>query len=62
MGIYFLIIGVTLILYVLFWRLYLFVAPKIMSDSLPEYVRKPKLWQFFLLVFVLSYVREKLDI
>ena len=62
MELYFLIIGVTLILYVLFWRLYLLVAPMIMSESLPDYVRKPKLWQFFLIVFAAGYVRKKLDI
>lgn len=62
MGLYFLIIGVTLILYVLFWRLYLLVAPMFMADSLPDYVRKPKLWQFFLLVFATGYIRKKLDI
>lgn len=55
------IIG-ALILYFLVWRLYLLIAPKIMPDSFPEYVRNPKFWQFVLAMFALGTIRKKLDI
>jgi len=61
MGYSLILLGI-LVVYFLLWRLYLFVAPKLMPEDWPNFFREPKFWQFFLIVFAIGTTRKKLDI
>lgn len=46
-------------IYWVLWKLYLWASPHLISDDAPEYLKRPKYWQFAIVLFVISFLSSR---
>lgn len=51
---------VTLAVYYVLWKLWLVIAPNLISDVEYEFLVRPKFWQFAVTLFVVLFLFRKL--